>query len=89
MLSLSNLLLQSFVKMVAFKLVQLAALVASILPASTSALASPPTYGQLTPKPRDGRWVDTWGSMPQLTEPANLPPPPFVRITQHDVQVQH
>jgi len=23
------------------------------------------------------RWVDTWGSMPQLTEPANLPNPPF------------
>ena len=23
-------------------------------------------------------WVDTWVSMPQLTEPANLPPPPFV-----------
>ncbi|KIJ29760.1 hypothetical protein M422DRAFT_234003 [Sphaerobolus stellatus SS14] len=24
-----------------------------------------------------GHWVDTWGTMPQLTEPANLPPPPF------------
>lgn len=24
-------------------------------------------------------WVDTWTAMPQLTEPANLPPPPFVR----------
>lgn len=23
------------------------------------------------------RWVDTWGSMPQLTEPHNLPPSPF------------
>ncbi|KAG6864196.1 hypothetical protein C0991_011628 [Blastosporella zonata] len=23
------------------------------------------------------KWVDTWGSMPQLTEPANLPPAPF------------
>ncbi|KKA18560.1 Lysophospholipase L1-like esterase [Rasamsonia emersonii CBS 393.64] len=22
-------------------------------------------------------WVDTWTAMPQLTEPANLPPPPF------------
>jgi hypothetical protein len=30
-----------------------------------------PTYGD--------HWVDTWVSMPQLTEPANLPPPPFVR----------
>ncbi|KAI9055227.1 hypothetical protein LZ554_000191 [Drepanopeziza brunnea f. sp. 'monogermtubi'] len=25
----------------------------------------------------DKRWVDTWVSMPQLTEPANLPPAPF------------
>lgn len=24
-------------------------------------------------------WVDTWGCMPQLTEPSNLPNPPFVR----------
>ncbi|KAG9231093.1 SGNH hydrolase-type esterase domain-containing protein [Amylocarpus encephaloides] len=23
------------------------------------------------------KWIPTWGSMPQLTEPANLPPPPF------------
>ena len=32
------------------------------------------------PKPPQippGHWVDTWVSMPQLTEPANLPPPPF------------
>jgi hypothetical protein len=26
----------------------------------------------------DGKWVDAWTAMPQLTEPANLPPPPFV-----------
>lgn len=65
------------VNMVAFKL---AALVASVLPATASALASPPTYGGITPKPRDGHWVDTWGTMPQLTEPANLPPPPFVGL---------
>lgn len=24
-----------------------------------------------------GHWVDTWVSMPQLTEPGNMPPPPF------------
>jgi lysophospholipase L1-like esterase len=24
-----------------------------------------------------GRWVNTWVSMPQLTEPGNMPPPPF------------
>ncbi|KAF9481099.1 SGNH hydrolase [Pholiota conissans] len=27
--------------------------------------------------PTTGHWVDTWTSMPQLTEPANLPNPPF------------
>lgn len=28
----------------------------------------------------DLHWVDIWTSMPQLTEPANLPAPPFVSI---------
>ncbi|CZT15042.1 related to lysophospholipase L1 and related esterases [Ramularia collo-cygni] len=27
--------------------------------------------------PFEGHWVDAWAAMPQLTEPANLPPPPF------------
>ncbi|KAF2794389.1 SGNH hydrolase [Melanomma pulvis-pyrius CBS 109.77] len=31
----------------------------------------------IRPNPPNGRWVDTWASMPQLTEPANLPPAPF------------
>lgn len=31
----------------------------------------------IEPNPRNGRWIDTWASMPQLTEPANLPPAPF------------
>jgi len=26
---------------------------------------------------RHGHWVNTWVSMPQLTEPHNMPPPPF------------
>ena len=30
------------------------------------------------PVPQDGHWVDTWTSMPQLTEYNNLPLPPFV-----------
>jgi hypothetical protein len=33
----------------------------------------------ITPNPPNGHWIDTWTSMPQLTEPANLPPAPFVR----------
>ena len=36
----------------------------------------------ITQSPRENhRWVPTWVSMPQLTEPANMPPAPF---TQHD-----
>lgn len=26
-----------------------------------------------------GQWVNTWTSMPQLTEPGNMPPPPFTQ----------
>lgn len=29
----------------------------------------------------DGHWVPTWVSMPQLVEPNNLPPAPFVRFS--------
>ena len=32
----------------------------------------------IRPNPSNGHWVDAWASMPQLTEPANLPPAPFV-----------
>ncbi|KAL6705484.1 hypothetical protein ACN47E_006749 [Coniothyrium glycines] len=31
----------------------------------------------IRPNPNNGHWVDAWASMPQLTEPANLPPAPF------------
>lgn len=31
----------------------------------------------IRPNPPNGHWIDTWTSMPQLTEPANLPPVPF------------
>jgi len=31
----------------------------------------------------DYHWVDTWTSMPQLVEPDNLPPSPFVRSHYH------
>jgi hypothetical protein len=32
------------------------------------------------PNPSNGHWIDAWASMPQLTEPANLPPAPFVGL---------
>ncbi|KAF2846415.1 SGNH hydrolase [Plenodomus tracheiphilus IPT5] len=31
----------------------------------------------IRPNPSSGHWVDAWATMPQLTEPANLPPAPF------------
>ncbi|GAA0387055.1 SGNH/GDSL hydrolase family protein [Microbispora corallina] len=30
-------------------------------------------------RPPDGHWVGTWVSMPQLTEPGNMPPAPFAQ----------
>ncbi|KAI0798259.1 SGNH hydrolase [Abortiporus biennis] len=40
----------------------------------------------ISPDPADGHWVDTWTSMPQLTETSNLPPAPF---TQSNVVFQN
>lgn len=34
----------------------------------------------IRPNPSNGHWIDAWASMPQLTEPANLPPAPFVGL---------
>ena len=58
----------------------LAAIFASLV---CPAFAAPPSYdapssgSSITPNPRNGYWVDTWTAMPQLTEFANLPQPPF------------
>jgi lysophospholipase L1-like esterase len=40
-----------------------------------SVVARPDTVAMPTP----AHWMDTWVSMPQLTEPANLPPAPFTQ----------
>jgi lysophospholipase L1-like esterase len=45
-----------------------AAVVATPLAARTSGGGHPASH-----------WVDTWVSMPQLTEPGNMPPPPFTQ----------
>jgi hypothetical protein len=37
----------------------------------------------IRPNPSNGHWIDAWATMPQLTEPANLPPTPFVRCLHH------
>ncbi|KAG9200344.1 hypothetical protein G6514_007169 [Epicoccum nigrum] len=47
--------------------------------ASTAVLVKGQTFNgkALRPNPSNGHWVDAWATMPQLTEPANLPPAPF------------
>ncbi len=43
-----------------------------------AAVAALPTTAAAAPQVRE-RWVNTWASMPQLTEPNNMPPPPFTQ----------
>ncbi|HEX6473027.1 MAG TPA: SGNH/GDSL hydrolase family protein [Streptosporangiaceae bacterium] len=50
----------------------------SAIGAALGAERAPSAAGQIRPKTH-GHWVDTWVSMPQLTEPGNLPPAPFTQ----------
>lgn len=53
-------------------------LVAAVVAASVVAVQGAGTRATGSPvAARD--WVGTWASMPQLTEPANMPPPPFTQ----------
>jgi lysophospholipase L1-like esterase len=54
--------------------------VAAVAPAIGGHRA-PGVAGAAIPPGANSHWVDTWVSMPQLTEPGNMPPPPF---TQND-----
>ncbi|MEU7908070.1 SGNH/GDSL hydrolase family protein [Actinoplanes sp. NPDC049118] len=47
----------------------------SLLSLGAAAAASAATIHHNRPRPRD--WLHTWVSMPQLTEPGNMPPAPF------------
>lgn len=53
-------------------------------------MCSQNVWAQRTHKHRrdDSHWVDIWASMPQLTEPANLPPVPFVRPLNQNIKQQ-
>ncbi|MFI2644107.1 SGNH/GDSL hydrolase family protein [Streptomyces sp. NPDC018610] len=53
----------------------------------SAASAPVPSAGTVsaTTAAASGRWVDTWASMPQLTEPGNMPPAPFTG-TDHVLQ---
>ncbi|GAB2808729.1 SGNH/GDSL hydrolase family protein [Streptomyces daliensis] len=55
-----------------------AGLLALVLLASSSALGSTGTKDSGTGAGAR-HWVNTWTAMPQLTEPGNMPPPPFTQ----------
>ncbi|MFD5478657.1 SGNH/GDSL hydrolase family protein [Streptomyces hawaiiensis] len=40
---------------------------------------APRSSGHPTPTTQGAHWVNTWTAMPQLTEPANMPPAPFTQ----------
>jgi lysophospholipase L1-like esterase len=56
------------------------AIAAGLLSGILLSLPSAPR-GEPAASERDGHWVNTWVAMPQLTEPGNLPPPPFTTQT--------
>jgi hypothetical protein len=64
---------------------------ASIITTAFAALAlfTPAIQGRAVvgvDKRQDGyHWVNTWTSMPQLVEPANMPPSPFVSATRQSI----
>ncbi|GAA3435084.1 SGNH/GDSL hydrolase family protein [Kutzneria kofuensis] len=60
------------VPLVAAAVICLAAAAFSLPPAPTQSAASQSTASAT-------HWVDTWTAMPQLTEPANMPPAPFTQ----------
>jgi lysophospholipase L1-like esterase len=49
--------------------------------ATASSTASTASTSRWSGAWSSAHWVDTWVSMPQLTEPANLPPAPFTQPT--------
>ena len=50
--------------------------------ATSPAAGGDPTAGTATSRAAAGHWVNTWTSMPQLTEPGNMPPAPFTQPDQ-------
>ena len=56
-----------------------AGLLTAGLTAAALLVANQTNPGTVRPQETHGRWVSTWTAMPQLTEPANLPPAPFTQ----------
>src|SRR3954471_20109973 len=56
-----------------------APLVAAAVVCLAAATVALPSASSARPAPAVSHWVDTWTARPQLTEPANMPPPPFTQ----------
>ena len=54
----------------------------TLLALGSSVFAAPSNQKRQDDAEADGHWVPTWVSMPQLVEPNNLPPAPFVRCAR-------
>jgi lysophospholipase L1-like esterase len=52
-------------------------IVAVLALAAGAAVPALTSAGQASSPTRTGHWINTWASMPQLTEPHNLPPAPY------------
>ena len=50
-----------------------------LTPTAATATAAEAASGTEAAPRASERWVNTWTSMPQLTEPHNMPPPPFTQ----------
>ncbi|QKW40976.1 SGNH/GDSL hydrolase family protein [Actinomadura sp. NAK00032] len=62
------------------RLVAVLLLAVALVAASLTGAEGAPRNGGGAAAPKiGGHWVDSWVSMPQLTEPGNMPPPPFTQ----------
>ncbi|MDQ0796172.1 SGNH/GDSL hydrolase family protein [Streptomyces sp. B1I3] len=62
-----------------FSLLVAGALTAAVVTPALGAGDGHGPGGSVSPTERNAHWVSTWTSMPQLTEPGNMPPAPFTR----------
>ncbi|WP_235999364.1 SGNH/GDSL hydrolase family protein [Qaidamihabitans albus] len=60
-------------------LVMALVLTAHVVATSARDVTAPAAGGDVASVTERGHWVNTWVSMPQLTEPHNMPPPPFTQ----------
>lgn len=66
-------------RLAAVMVLAVALVAASFTISATGAEGAPRGAGGKAAPKIGGHWVDSWVSMPQLTEPGNMPPPPFTQ----------